>query len=403
MERKEIIAELVKSGKIKSVDDINKLVKDIFKDTLETMLEAELENELGYSKHDYRNKKTENSRNGKRKKMVRSSAGDIELEVPRDRQGEFEPQVVPKGEKNICEIEDKIISMYANGQSTRNIAEQLEQLYGVQLTAQTISRITDKLLPLIESWRNRPLEACYPIIWMDGLVVKFKSERGVENHCAHIILGISIDGYKEILGIWISKNESSKFWLSVLTELKNRGVHEVLICTVDGLKGFDEAIKAVFPETELQRCLVHQVRYCCRFVNYKDRKEICSDMKKIYTAPTESAGKEALKAFSARWENKYAYAVKSWQDNWENLSQVYHYTDDIRSLMYTTNPIESVNRRFRMTTKIKSQFPSEEAAMKMLYLTTVKMQEKWYTRMKNWGTVIAQLTIRFADRMTRYL
>lgn len=403
MDKKEIIKELVKTGKIKSVDDINKLVKGIFRETLETLLDSELEEELGYSKYDYRNKKTKNSRNGKRKKKVRSTVGDIEVEVPRDRDGEFEPQAVPKGVKNICEIEDKILSMYGKGQTTRDIAEQLEEIYGVELSAQTISRITDKLLPIITSWQNRPLEACYPIIWLDGLVLKIRSDQGVRKQCAHIILGVNTDGYKEILGIWIGKNESSKFWLSVITELKNRGVEELLICTVDGLQGFEEAIKSVYPETDLQRCVVHQVRHCCKFVKYNERKEFCEDMKEIYSAATIKAGKKALDEFAKKWEKKYAYAVKSWYTNWESLSQIYKYTKEVRKLIYTTNPIESVNRQFRKTTKVKTQFPTEAAAMKMLYLTVARMQEKWSVRMRNWCSIIAQLSIKFEDRIERYL
>jgi len=367
------------------------------------MLEAELESEPGYSKYDYRNKKTQNARDGKRTKTVRSSAGEFELAVPRDRNGEFEPEIVPKGSPDVGNIEDKILGMYSRGQSSRDIADQIEEIYGTRLSATTISRVTDKLLPVIETWQNRPLEAVYPILWLDGFVLKIRGENGVSNQCAHVIMGVNIEGYKEVLGIWVGNSESSKFWLRVLTDLKNRGVEDILICTVDGLSGFQDAIESVYPQTEVQRCVVHQVRYSCRFAQHKDRKEFCQDMKRIYTAPTEKAGIEALERMAAKWQAKYAYAVKSWYDNWDALSRIYRYTPEIRRLIYTTNPIESLNRQFCKATKTRTQFPSEQAATKVLYLTVIKIEEKWKMKVQNWGLIIFQLAIHFDERINKHL
>lgn len=403
MQRKELLKELVRSGAIKSLDDINALVKDIYKETLETMLDAELDEELGYSRYDYRHKETKNSRNGKRSRRVRSSAGDLEIEVPRDRQGKFNPQVLPKGSKDIGGIEDKILGMYSRGLSSRDIADQIEEIYGTRLSATAISRVTDKILPVIESWQNRVLEPMYVMLWLDGFVLKIRGQNGVSNQCAHVIMGVTAEGYKQVLGIWLGDSESSKFWLSVLTDLKNRGVEDVLMCTIDGLSGFEEAISAVYPQTSVQRCIVHQVRYSCRFAQHRDRKAMCADMKQIYAAPNEQAALAALDVFAENWEKKYGYAVKSWRNNWGALSQLYRYTPEIRKLMYTTNPIESLNRQFRKATKTRTQFPSEQAAMKVLYLTVVKMEEKWKMRAQNWGQILSQLTIHFAERINKFI
>ena len=400
---KDLLKELVKSGQIKSVEDIDDLVKGIYKATLENMLESELDNELGYSKYDFRNKKTSNSRNGKRSKKVRSSVGDVILDVPRDRTGDFEPEVVPKNSRDISRIEDQIIGLYANGLTDRDISKQVTEFYATTISPTKVSQITDKLLPVIKEWHQRPLEQCYPLLWLDGFVMKIRTEGRVQNRCAHVIMGINVEGYKEVVGIWLGDGESSKFWLSVLTDLKNRGVEDILMCTIDGLSGFEEAIGSVFPQTQIQRCIVHQVRYSSRFTRSKDRKEMCADMKLIYTAPSEEAGQEALDAFAKKWGEQYAYAVKSWYQNWGSLSHLYQYTPEIRRLMYTTNPIESLNRQFRKATKTRSQFPHDDAAMKILYLTVIKMEEKWKARVQNWGLILSQLCIIFDERITKHL
>lgn len=401
--RKNIFKSMIQSGEIQSVADIDALVKELYKETLEGMLEAELDEELGYSRYDYRNKRTRNARNGKRSKKVHSSVGELEIEVPRDRNSEFEPQAVAKGQKDISSLEDKILSMYARGLSSRDITAQIEEIYGAKLSATTISRITDKILPVIQSWQNRPLENMYPLLWLDGFVLKVRTDNSVVNRCAHVIMGVNLDGYKEVLGIWLGENESSKYWLNVLTDLKNRGVTDILMCTVDGLSGFKDAIESVFPHTEVQRCIVHQVRYTTRFVQHKDRKEMCKDMKQIYTSANIEAGFQALESFAAKWGEKYGYAVKSWYDNWEDLSRLFRYTPEIRRLMYTTNPIESLNRQFRKATKTRSQFPNEDAALKILYLTVMKMEEKWKMRVQNWGLIVSQLAIHFEERITQHL
>lgn len=401
--QKELIQDLIKIGGLKTVKDLDNLVKEIYRETLENLLEAELDEKLGYSRYDYRHKQTANSRNGKRSKTVRSSVGSIKLEVPRDRKGEFEPIVVPKGSRDISNLEDKVLGMYARGMSTRDIVAQLQEVYGTELSADSISRITDKIVPLIDSWQNRPLESLYVMMWLDGLVIKIRSEKGSENHCAHVVLGLTVEGQKDVLGIWIGETESARFWLSVLTDLKNRGVQDILFCTTDGLSGFHSAIEAVFPKTEVQRCLVHQVRACCRFVSYKERKEFCQDMKAIYTAPNEERGLEQLAQFGQKWEKRYGYAVKSWYDNWEVLSKQFHYTPEIRRLMYTTNPIESLNRQFRKAIKTRSQFPTPQAAMKVLYLAVMKASERWTIRVADWSLILGQLSIKFEERINQYL
>lgn len=402
-DKKALIHELIKAGGVKSVQDIDSLVKDIYKETLEKMLEAELEEELGYGRYAPRPEATPNSRNGKRAKRVKTSHGEVELSVPRDRLGHFEPVVVPKGSRDVSSLEERVLALYGHGLTQRDIAEQLEGIYGVRLSPESISRITDKLLPEIESWQKRPLEPCYVLLWLDGLGLKIRLEGSVEQVCAHVVLGLTSEGRKDILGIWIGDTESAQFWLGVMTNLKNRGVKDILMATVDGLAGFESAIRAVYPATQVQRCIVHQVRYCSRFVPYKERKAICQAMKAIYTAPTEEAGLTALEAFATQWEAKYPYAVKSWYANWDALSRLYQYTPEIRRLMYTTNPIESLNRQFRKATKHRCQFPSVQAAMKVLYLTARKQGRKWSMRIPDWGLIVGQLSILFGERFTQYL
>lgn len=402
-EKKALIHELVKVGKLKTVEDVEQLIKEFYRVTLENMLESELDEELGYSRYDHRNKQTTNSRNGKRTKKVRSRAGDFDLAVPRDREGLFEPQVVPKGTRDISRIESQILALYSRGMSTRDIQDQIHELYGTELSADTVSRITDKLLPVIEEWQNRPLDPCYPLVWLDGFVLKIRTEGRVVNRCAHVVLGLNVNGYKEVLGIWISDNESSRFWLSVLTELKNRGVQEVLISTVDGLTGFQEAIATVFPATDVQRCIVHQVRSSCRFVADKERKGFCADLRNIYTAVSAEAGWQELERFKTKWQKRYPHAVKSWYEHWEALSQHYRFSPEIRRLMYTTNPIESLNRQFRKVIKTKSQFPTEQAAMKLLYLCVQQVSKKWTMRVANWGLIVGQLSILYEERFSQYV
>jgi len=400
---REQVMELVKAYKIKEAKDVHIALKDMLKDVLQEMLEAELENELGYSKYDYKNKSTTNSRNGHSSKKVKSSVGKFELTVPRDREGEFEPVAVKKHQNDVSSIEDRILSMYARGMSTRDINSHLEEIYGLEVSADMVSRITDKILPLIREWQNRPLEAVYPIAYLDAMSFNVKRDGQVVKKNAYLIIGYNLEGFKDILGIWIGEAESAKFWLGILNELKNRGVKDILIATVDGLAGFEEAIGAAFPKTEVQRCIVHQVRYCTRFVSYKERKAFCRDMKEIYQAPSEEAGLEALQRFKAEWNSKYPYAVRSWENNWTVLSTFFKYPEEIRKLIYTTNPIESFNSAAKKLLKTKGSFPSDEALLKLLYLTAMNVTKKWTMRNRDWNSILSQLEIYFGERITACL
>lgn len=409
--KKEQIHEMIKHYGIKEAKDIEFALKDMFKEVIEEALSAELTEELGYSKHDYRNKSTNNARNGKSKKTVKSSFGEMEIETPRDRNGEFEPVIVKKRSSDVSSIEDKILSMYGRGMSTRDINATMNDIYGVDLSAETVSRITDKIIPVLKEWQNRPLQEIYPVMYLDGFCANVKSNGAYVQKCAHIIIGIDINGKKDVLGIWLTENESSKFWLSVLNDLKSRGVKDILISCIDGLTGFESAIKTAFPLTQVQRCVVHHIRNCTKFVSYKDLKEFCRDMKEIYKAINEEAGLQALDDFSKKWGNKYSYAVKSWYDNWDSLSTFFRYSAEIRKLIYTTNPIESFNRVLRKHTKNRVNFPTDDALLKVLYLATINTVEKWQVRCRDWNSIIMvaepcrsnELIIHFEERVTRYV
>lgn len=396
---KEQIKDVIQIYGLKEAKDAHFAVKDLMKDVIQGMLEAELDHELGYSKYDYRNKNTNNSRNGSYKKQVHSTMGSFDIEVPRDRNGEYEPIAVKKGQKDVSSIEDQVLSMYARGMSTRDITRHLKEIYGIEVSAEMISTITDKIQPIIKEWQSRPLQQVYPIIYLDAIYFKVRDAGQVINKAAYVIIGIDLDGMKDVLGIWIGENESAKFWLQITNELKNRGVQDVLIACVDGLKGFDQAITATFHKTEVQRCIVHQIRYCCKFVSYKDRKVFCQDMKEIYTAPGEESALEALIKFSEKWNKKYPYAIKSWEDNWLNLSTFFKFPEELRRLIYTTNPIESLNSSIRKVTKTKRVFPSDDAVLKSVYLAIQDKLDKWTMRIKDWNKVIAQLQIFYDDRL----
>lgn len=394
----------LKENKITDFAGIEQALKAQWKDVLQAALEAEMDDALGYSKYDWKNKKSANSRNGHSKKTIQTTAGKVELDVPRDVNGEFEPVIVKKHERTLpFRIEDVILSLYAKGLSTRDINAQMHQIYGVDLSAETISKITDKVIPVAREWQERPLDAVYPIVYLDGIVFNVNRDGQVQKTTGYIVYGLTVSGMKEILGIWIGEAESSKFWMKVLVDLKNRGVKDLLIVAVDGLNGFVEAIGSVFPKTEVQKCVVHQIRTSTKFVNYKDLKQFCEDMKPIYHAPNEAAGLEALEAFEGKWGKKYAYAVKSWKSNWAALSTFYKYPEEIRRMVYTTNPIEGINRRLRKVTKTKGSFPSEEALFKLLYLVVTEMTMKWMLPVQNWGAVVQQLCVYFGDRIEPYI
>lgn len=394
---------IIREYNLKEGRDVVGAVKDLMKDLLQEMLDEELELELGYSKHDYKNKKTDNSRNGHSKKRVRSTLGEIEIAVPRDRKGEFEPVAVRKGEKDISNIQDLVISMYGKGMTTRDISEHMAEIYGLNVSNDTVTRITDKLIPIIKDWQNRPLDELYAILYLDAMFFNVKQDGRVIKKSAYVILGYNVEGFKEILGIWIGENESAKFWLNILNELKNRGVKDILIACIDGLSGFESAIKTAFPDTEVQRCIVHQIRNSTKFVTYTDRKEFCRDLKGVYKASTEEAALLALEGFSERWEKKYPYAIKSWENNWESLATFFKYPPAIRRLIYTTNPIESFNNAAKKVANRKRSFPSNEALLKILYLSTMSVTKKWSQQMRTWSSIVNQLMIYFGERITMYI
>lgn len=397
--RKELIKQLIKETNPTNAKDVQETLKDLFADTLKEMLEAELDDHLGYSKYDYKNKNTTNSRNGRSSKKVLSDLGEFDLTVPRDRDGSFEPQVVKKNQTDISGIEDQVIGMYAKGMTTRDIATHLENIYGFEASPTLISGITDKITPIAKEWQNRPLETVYPIIFMDAIHYKVKQDNRVINKAAYAVIGVNLDGIKEVLGIWIGGNETSKYWLLVLNELKNRGVNDILIACVDGLNGFAEAIKAIYPHTEIQRCIIHQIRSSSKYVSYKDLKKFNADLKLVYTAPTEEAALAELERFEQKWGDKYLIAIRSWKTNWEELAAFFKYPPEIRKIIYTTNAMESYNRQLRKVTKTRSIFPSDDALLKMLYLATMDISKKWTQSIRGWAQILAQLSIYFEDRI----
>jgi len=400
----EQIRSWLRENKFKDVASIENAFVSEIKDVLQESLEEEMNGELGYSRYDWKNKATDNSRNGHSKKSVKSRFGKIDLKVPRDARGEFEPVIVKKHDRTIsAELEDLVVSLFARGMSNRDIESQMQRVYGVEVSAEMVSRITDKILPLAKEWQNRMLSPLYPIIFLDGIVFNVRQDGVVVKKTAYVVFAINIEGRKEVLGIWIGEAESSKFWMTVLSELKNRGVEDILIASVDGLSGFEDAIKASYPRTEIQRCIVHQIRNSTRYVNYKDRKEFCDDMKEIYTAPNEEAGLLALDRFEDKWRGKYLYAIKSWRVNWECLSTFFKYPPEIRRLVYTTNPIENFNRGIRKITKTKSSFPTDDSLFKILYLIVMDTSEKWTMPIPNWGIILNQLTVYFKERIESYI
>ena len=396
---KELLRAYINEQNFTNPNEVLSSLKELFKDVLQEALEAELDETLGYEKHEV-SRKT-NSRNGYSKKTIKTELGEIALNIPRDRNGEFEPQIVQKHQRNVNGIEDKILSLYSKGMTTRDISEQIKELYDVEISAETVSNITNRILPLVSEWQNRPLEKTYSFIFMDAIHYKVREDKRVVVKAAYVVIGVDLDGKKEVLGIWIGANESSKFWLSVLNDLKNRGIQDVLIFCVDGLNGFKEAIGATFPFAKIQRCIIHQIRSSMKYVPYKDKKAFVSDLKTIYTAVTESEAMENLIDAKEKWVNKYPNAIKSWEDNWDNLSTFFEFSPHIRKIIYTTNVIESLNSQFRKVTKTKLIFPTDESLLKMLYLATERVHSKWTRNYANWDLVINELKIIFADTFSK--
>jgi len=397
---KSLMRQLIEERGIKDVSGVQALVKELTAGLIQECMDSELEDELGYSKYDYKNKQTDNSRNGSYKKTVSSSQGEIELSVPRDRNGEYEPQIVKKHQMDISEIEDKIIFLYSQGTSTRDIERTMREMYGIEVDATRVSKITDKLLPLIREWQNRPLESVYAMMMLDAIHYKVREDGMVVKKAVYIAIGTDLEGKKDVLGLWIGAAESSKFWLGLLNGLKNRGVTDILIASVDGLAGFSEAIAAAYPKTEVQRCVIHQIRSSTKYVSYKDIKAFTAALKPIYKAPTEESALMALDELESAWGVKYPAAIKSWREHWDELATMFKYPEQIRRIIYTTNAIENFNRQLRKVTKTKSAFVSDDALLKQLYLVTMHVTEKWTMPVKDWGNILMQLMLYFGVRVS---
>lgn len=400
---KEQIKQIISENDISSVNDVYELLRDGFKDILQELLEAEMDITLGYEKNKKGNTRTDNKRSGHSPKNLKSQYGEFQIDVPRDRNGEFEPKLIPKYQRDISGIEEKVISLYARGMSTRDIHDQLQDLYGIELSADMVSKITDKILPQAREWQTRPLDSMYPFVFMDCIHYKVREDGKVLSRAAYIVLGVTLDGYKDILSITVGANETSRFWLGMLNDLKNRGAEDVLFFCVDGLPGFKEAIQAVFPQAGLQRCVIHMLRNSFKYVSYKDLKKFSSDFKAVYTAPNETAAFNALEAVKEKWGKKYPYAISNWENNWEDVSSFFQFSDDIRRIMYTTNIIEALNRQYRKATKTKSVFPNDTSLEKMLYLASENVVKKWTQRYRNWDQVLNQLIVLYGERITRCL
>jgi len=391
---KELIKELVKSEDFKTTGSIMECLKETFADVMNEVLQSEIEEKLGHDKHERRSSgAAPNYRNGVTKRKVKTQLGEVEIEVPRDRNGEYEPQIIEKYQRNADGLEEKILSLYACGMSTRDIQEQMKSLYDLDISSELVSKISDKIIPQVTEWLNRPLNDYYPFVFMDAIHYKIREDHRVITKAAYVVLGIDGEGYKEILGIWVGANESSKFWLGVLNDLQSRGIKEVDVFCVDGLSGFREAIEAVFPFAGIQRCIIHQIRSSTKYVSHKNIKEFCTDLKKIYTSPNEDAAFDELMEFKEKWEKQYPTSVSSWEDNWEILSTFFAYPVDVRRIIYTTNIIEGLHRQFRKVTKTKAVFPNDNALLKMLYLASQNITKKWTMRYRNWDLVINQLSI----------
>ena len=398
--RRELISELLSASNVQSMDDIHELFKETIAEFMQGSLEAELDEELGYEPYDVKNKNTENSRNGHSKKTLRTSMGKVEIDVPRDRKGDFEPKILPKNQTSISQdMEEKIFSMYAKGMSVSDIEDHIRDIYGLEISDTTVSRITDKVLPAAKEWQQRPLESIYAVVFLDAMHYHVRSEGHIVKKAVYIAIGINMDGKKDVLGMWVGENESAKFWAGVLNSMRNRGVDDILIACTDNLTGFSQAIEAVFPQTDIQNCIIHQLRNSSKYVSYKDLKALMADLKKVYTAVDEESAMSALDDFAAVWDSKYPKISKSWYDNWANLSTYFKFPQELRKLIYTTNTIEGFNRQLKKVTKAKSVFPTDDSLFKMLYLAMKDITKKWTGRRQDWSSIYAQLVIYYGDRI----
>ena len=395
--KKNIIAALIDEYNIETAEDIQEALKDLLGGTLKSMMEAEMDEHLGYESYERSN--NPNYRNGTKTKTVRGNFGEIELAVPQDRDSTFEPKIVKKRQKDISDIDQKIISMYARGLTTRQISEQIEELYGFECSEGFISDVTDKILQDITDWQNRPLDDIYPILFIDAVHFSVREDHIIKKLAAYVILGVTLDGRKDVISLQIGENESSKYWLGVLNDLKNRGVKDIMIICADGLTGIKEAINTAFPKTEYQRCIVHQVRNTLKYVPYKDKKAFATDLKSIYLAPNEQQGHENLERVAEKWSEKYPNALKSWEQNWDVLTPIYKFSSDVRKVIYTTNAIESLNNTYKKLNRQRSIFPNDTALLKALYLATLQATKKWGQPLRNWAKVYGEFSIMYEGRL----
>ena len=397
---KEVLDELLKE--YKGPDDFygqDGLIKQLSKALIERAMQTELTEQLGYEKSKAGEKETENRRNGALSKTLRTDQGPMEIEIPRDRNGDYEPLIVPKHQREWRGFDEKILSMYGLGLSTKAIQENLKEIYNVDVSPELISRVTDEVKGLVGEWRNRPLEAFYPVLFFDALRVNIRDEGHVSKKSVYLALAIGLDGQKEVLGLWIEQNEGAKFWMGILNELKNRGVKDVLIAAVDGLTGFPDAINAVFPKTEVQLCMVHMVRGSLKYVPYKDRKAVTVDLKEIYLAPSEDAALAALDCFSEKWDKKYSMISRSWRNRWNEVIPFMKFSPEIRKAIYTTNAIESLNYTLQRNLKTRLSFPNNEAAMKLIFMILQRIKKKWTMPIRNWGEALNQFALIYGDRV----
>ena len=395
--KKEIIAKLIEEYDIETATDIQDALADLLGGTIKGMMEAEMSNHLGYEKS--RRSDSDNARNGYKSKKVRSSYGEFDIDVPQDRNSTFEPRIVNKRQKDISEIDRKIIAMYGRGLTTRQISEQIEEIYGFDVSESFVSDVTDKILPEIEEWKSRPLDTVYPIIFIDAVHFSVRKEKSIQKLAAYVVLGINMDGIKDVLGLYIGENESSKYWLGILNELKARGIKDIMVMCADGLTGIKESIAVAFPNTEYQRCIVHQVRNTLKHVPYKEKKAFAKDLKTIYHADTEEHGYSNMQEVTEKWTSKYPNSMKSWETNWDAIVPIFRFSKEVRKVIYTTNAIESLNSTYKKLNRQRSVFPSDTALLKALYLATKTATKKWSQPLRNWATVYGEFQIMYGERM----
>ena len=395
--KKNIIQSLIEEYDIETAEDIQEALKDLLGGTIKSMMESEMDEHLGYEPYERGEK--DNYRNGTKKKSVRSHYGGFELDVPQDRNSSFEPQIVKKRQKDISEIDQKIISMYARGLTTRQISDQIEDIYGFECSEGFISNVTDKILQEIDDWQKRPLDSVYPIVFIDAVHFSVREDHVIKKLAAYVMLGINADGIKDVISLQIGENESSKYWLGVLNELKNRGVKDIMVICADGLTGIKEAIATAFPQSEYQRCIVHMVRNTLKYVNYKDMKMFANDLKSIYHAPDGKTGYENMLEVTKKWNPKYPNTMKRWEDNWDAISPIFKFSQDVRKVIYTTNAIESLNSTYKKLNRQRSVFPNDTALLKALYLSTLQATKKWTLPIRNWAKVYGEFSIIYPDRM----